>query len=216
MLFAGGAILIEHWFQSRTGDRFRIGITTLLILGGALLAPLALPMLSLEKKEQIVRALAGDVLPPEALTGDMRLQHGWEAYSDTFREVYASVDSEEQPTTVILSDKYNIVSAINFFDSTGGFPKAYSGHMTYYFWGPPPDNTTTVLVCGIEKDVLGKYFESVTEGGTLSHPQGDREFQGMPIYVCKNPHRSLADVWPEFKRFYHVETVRSAQGNAES
>lgn len=216
MLFAGGAVVIERWISGIRRIWLQSAVVAFLVFGGAVLVPFALPILSITTKERIVGAIAGRIIPPEALTGDMRLQNGWHSYIRKFEIVYANLEIEEQSTTVILSDKYNIVSAVNFFDSSGPLPHAYSGHMTHYFWGPPPATTTTLLACGIEEEKLRAHFESVTEGGSLSHPLGDGEFEGMPIYICRNPHQPLPDMWPEFKCFDHVRASQPPSAEKSS
>ena len=205
MLFAGGAIFLEQWTSHPMRQRLRAVLLSALSIGGITLAPLALPALPLPTTERVIGALFGSIVPPTELTGDMHLQHGWQHYTVTFAKVYDGLSEEEKAQTAILTKKYSIASAINFYGPDYELPRAYSGHMTYYFWGPPSQEKTTLLTCGFEREILEMQFAEVEEVATLFHPLGDADFNGLPIYLCRTPRQPIHEIWHVFRRFYHVD-----------
>jgi hypothetical protein len=104
-----------------------------------------------------------------------------------------------------LTQKYNQASAVNFFGETWGLPRAFSGHMTYYLWGPPKVHAQVVIAYGIRLGTLRSLCGELTEAAQIFHPLAAKAENGYPVYVCRFLKRSLEDAWPEFKRFDHLD-----------
>jgi len=54
VLFAGGAVLIAQWLESHGQQRLYPAIIAGLLIGGAVTAPMALPILPLETSDRII------------------------------------------------------------------------------------------------------------------------------------------------------------------
>jgi hypothetical protein len=210
MLFAGGAVWLEGRASLIERPMFRRIIISGLAVGGIALAPFASPLLPLSTTERVVGVLFGAVIPPDALTHDFHLQFGWPELADSFAGAVADLPPEEQARTAIFTKRYASASAVNHYGAVLDLPRAYSGQMTYYFWGPPPDDTETILTCGFERALLESKFKTVDEVATITHPLAIRRYRGLPIYRCRSPRESVADSWEEFRRFYHVDKGESS------
>lgn len=204
-LFAGGAVLLEGTFQ---GVASRAAMAAALVVGGVLLTPFTLPILPLQQQDDALRAILGSIVPPEALTHDLHAEHGWPEQAEAVAAVHAKLPEEDRERTLVLTARYGQASAINFFGSRHGLPRAVSGHMTYYLWGPG-EVAGPVIAYGFTKERLLKYFGSVVQQGRIDHPLANARERGVPIYLCRDPMRPLGDVWDDFKRYRHASPAAS-------
>ncbi len=145
---------------------------------------------------------------PEALTHDLHAEYGWPEQAEAVAAVYAELPKEEQKRTVVLTARYSQASAINFFGARHGLPRAVSGHMTYYLWGPG-EPASTVIAYGFPEATLLRYFGRVVQRGRIDHPLANARERGVPIYVCTDPVQPLGDVWDDFRRYRHASPAAS-------
>jgi 4-amino-4-deoxy-L-arabinose transferase-like glycosyltransferase len=204
-LFAGGAVLLEAKLR---GVALRTAAAVALIVGGLLLTPFTLPILPLPQQDDALRAVLGSIVPPEALTHDLHAEYGWPEQAVAVAAVYAELPKEEQKRTVVLTARYSQASAINFFGARHGLPRAVSGHMTYYLWGPG-EAAGTVIAYGFPKATLLRYFGRVVQRGRIDHPLANARERGVPIYVCRDPVQPLGDVWDDFRRYRNANPAAS-------
>ena len=77
-------------------------------------------------------------------------------------------------------------------------PKAISGHLTYFLWGPRGYTGEVMIVMDDNRETLEKLFDHVELAGHVSHPYS-MPYQHFDVYVCRGPHRPLAEWWPRVK-----------------
>ena len=205
MLFAAGGVAIEQWTSLRARIVRPIYVTAI-ILGGALVAPIALPVLS---PEGFIRYMQVSHLPiPEVehqLTGPLHQQiyadmFGWEemaretarAYNQ-FRRKFAP--KPPLPPAVSAKLARSISSARNT-----ACRKRISGHQTYWFWGPRDYTGESVFLLRDNPRRAHELCENVDVIGHVEHPysRGDEHFD---IYWCHPMRASLQEIWPRAKHF---------------
>jgi hypothetical protein len=203
-LFAGGAVMLEQMFERRRWKWPVPAILTALLLSGGVTALFALPILPLEEKDAVIqRAFAFAIDDPTMVSGDYHLQYGWPEQAAVVSRVYQSLPAHEQAKTVILTERYSEASAINFFGEAWHLPRAYSGHMTHYLWGPPKSTPEVVIAYGIAPKQLESLCAPIAKMDEIVHPMAMKHESNLPVYVCRPSEKSLRDAWPEFKRYYH-------------
>jgi hypothetical protein len=69
--------------------------------------------------------------------------------------------------------------------ATSGLPQAFSGHMTYYLWGPPKGHNEIIIAYGIPLDTLESLFGEVTETAEIFHPLALKMDSRLRVYVCR-------------------------------
>jgi hypothetical protein len=207
MLFAAGAVTIEGRLDRPKWGWMRPAYVALLAVTGMVLAPLAMP-----------------VLPPATLVRYMKmigasqpqLEHrqssdlpqlfadrfGWPEMVAAVAKVYQALPPEERAKTAIYANDYGEAGAIDFYGPALGLPKAISGHLTYWYWGPRAYTGESVIVLGAhERETLEKYFSSVEAVASVGHPYAMAS-QHFRIYVCRGPRgRTLRQIWPELKNW---------------
>ncbi len=93
-------------------------------------------------------------------------------------------------------------AACDFLGKKYGLPPAISAHNNYYLWGPG-DTSWNVVIALLPfgpGDWLEDMFGEVVEAGRTScEYTSDKGRSDMPIYVCREPKRPIAEVWAEWK-----------------
>ena len=209
LLFAAGACGLEQLLERAPATRGRawprlaaLGIVT---IAGAVLAPLALPLLSpagyvaYSHRLGLVppRTEVGHRGPLPQLFGD---QFGWPELATEVARIYHSLPPEERAVAAIFANNYGEAGAVNFFGPALGLPTAISGHQTYFFWGPRGNRGDVVIVLQDDREDLERLCASVEEAGRHDHPWGMAEENG-PIFVCRGLRVPIDRLWPSLKKW---------------
>jgi hypothetical protein len=206
MLFAAGSVLIEGWIRRKDAGWLKPTIVLPLVVSGAVLAPFAVPILPVENYIAYQKALHME--PPR--TEQHRLgplpqgyadMFGWPEMVATVAEVYNKLSLAEKTQCGIFGQNYGEAGAIDFFGPKYGLPHAISGHNNYFLWGPGNLSGEVMIVLGDERENLEKYFRQVELGSTFHHPYVMPYENDMPIWVCRGPKMSLADLWAKVKDY---------------
>jgi hypothetical protein len=211
VLFAGGAILVESWTKSGIKRWLRPTFVTLLIAASVFFAPMALPILSVQKTADFQRMI-GYARSQERDELGVFPQHfadefGWPDMVATFAGVFQKLRPEEQAHCLIFVRNYGEAAAVDFFGKNYGLPKATCGHNNYWLWGPSDWEPTTAIVLGVSRDVqksrddLTPHFNEVVLAGTTSVPFGMPYENGRPIFIVRGFKHSLRDLWPRLKSY---------------
>ena len=160
-------------------------------LAGALASVAALPVLP-------VAALArGPVL---AINSDLAEQVAWPQEVALVARVYASLPAAERSRTALLAGNYGEAGAIDRYGAQFALPQAFSGHNSFWLWGPPPARDTAVVAIGADPADLRREFRSVRLAAVWDNGLGlpDNE-QGTQIYVATGLRVPWTTAWPAFR-----------------
>ena len=209
MLFAAGAVALEtglaRW-RFTTGRLWpRVAVVAYVLLTGAVIAPLALPLLAPERYVAYENAIG--ITPPKTevahrgplpqLFGD---QFGWPELTAEVARIYHALPPDEQRQAAIFANNYGEAGAINLFGPALGLPPAISGHQTHFLWGPRGYRGEVVIVLQDDRESLERVCTSVEEAGTHFHPWGMAE-ENNPIFVCRGLHPPFPELWPRLKKW---------------
>lgn len=203
VLFAAGAVWWERWSARRNSRLPGRAMLSAMVAGGLVFLPLGVPALPLQAADRMAGGLFGNILPPRELLIDFHFQAGWPDHVEVLAKIFHALPEEERAHTEILALAHGIASAVNLYGPARGLPRAWSGSLTHYFWGPPPDTTEVYLVSLFDEDRLRHYFADVRQAGELHHPLAADLYRHRPVYVCREPRQPLSRVWSDFKRFHH-------------
>ncbi len=206
VLFAAGAVAAEQWMSDR--PRRRVGAVVALVVCALPLAILSLPIAALQRVDRTFDAVLGGIVPPLALTHDLHDQYGWREKTQTVAEAFESLSPRERETATILAGNYGQTSAINFFGPRLGLPRAVSGHMTYYLWGPDPQRQAPVIMLGVPPRAAALVCEHPREAGRADHPLAVPFERNLPVLVCDAPRAALTTLWPQLKSYTHGSHAR--------
>ena len=175
ILVAAGAEPTWQW-ASRHGTWASAGAAAGVIVS----VVVALPVLT-------VRALT----PVLAINPEQGEQVGWPELTATVADVWRQAG----PGAVIFTRNYGQAGAVDRYGTELGLPQAYSGHMSYWTWGPPPESDGNVVVVGNRHPVFsGCQVVAVHEAPV------ENEEDGTEVAICDPV--EWTKVWPDLRRFY--------------
>ncbi len=204
MLFAAGAIGLER-ITARRFSWMRPAYAALVVVAGALLAPIFCPILSPEAFMRYQKALHIPVPESEHQNNGPLPQYfadefGWENMVQQVARVYNSLPPEERARTAIFSNGWGEAAAVDFFGPKYGLPRAISKHNNYWIWGPGNYNGETMIVLRSDGSGDRRHFERVQDAGVVEHPYSRRD-EWFHIWLCRGPKFNLQEVWPKMKLY---------------
>jgi len=206
VLFAGGSVLWESWLAAPRLRWIKFAYPALMILMGAVLAPVSLPILPPETYIRYSTAL--HLQPPAIekwklgpLPQIFASQFGWPEMVDTVAQVYLSLPPDVRPKTAIFAQNFGQAGAIDLFGPKYGLPSAISGHQNYFLWGPRDYTGESVIVMQGRQDQLEQVYTSVEKRAHVSHPYSMPRDQ-FDVYYCRGLNSPLRQMWPMVKNWH--------------
>jgi 4-amino-4-deoxy-L-arabinose transferase-like glycosyltransferase len=189
-LMAAGAISLDRWLA---GGGWRLAVA-----GGAWAGSLA-----------IVALLTLPVLPPASLATspvpgiykESAEQVGWPELVATVEQAVGRLPPETRSRAIILTANYGEAGALQLLGE--GLPDVFSGHNSYWSWGPPDDSRTAVVLVGFGEPSrwagsLGGCVRVATIRNAVAMPN---EEHGASVAVCDQVRRRWSDSWIEFRHY---------------
>jgi hypothetical protein len=200
VLFAAGGVVWESWNQKRRWLTYTYCV--ILLVSGALLAPMSLPILPPEAFIRYMRAMHIkpsstqnlEMGPFPSFTAEM---FGWPELTAEVARVYDALPPAEQSKVGIFCQNYGEASAINYLGARYRLAFAISGHQNYYLWGPHGYTGEVMIVVGKPEAELREMFSLVEAAGYVNHPA--MPFEHVAIYLCRGAKVPLTGIWPQQK-----------------
>jgi len=206
MMFAAGAVGFERVTDCRPKLLWtRVGYAVVVVIAGALLAPLVMPLLSPEgylvyQKKLGIKPASAEHQNNGPLPQYFADEFGWEPMVQQVAQVYHSLPPAEQAKTAIFSNGWGEAAAVDFFGPKYGLPKAISPHNQFWIWGPR--NYTGEIVIVLHSDGRGdrEHFQSVQDMGAIQEPYARRD-EWFHIFLCRGLKLDLSDAWSKLKHY---------------
>jgi 4-amino-4-deoxy-L-arabinose transferase-like glycosyltransferase len=160
---------------------------------GVLSLPLSLPILP-------ARVLA--TVPLQHLNYNLGEVVGWPQLTARVASVYRSLPGAERAVAAVVTENYGEAGAIDRYGPPLGLPGAFSGHNSYWWWGPPAPARGVTIAIGFEPDDLTPYFRTVRIAGRFRSPYGiDNDEDGTSILVCTGQRAPWPSIWRDFRHY---------------
>jgi len=193
-------------------DRFRQSwlkpvIVALSLAGGAILAPLAMPILPIDQFISFMNWLPIKVPRSEyhharaALPQHYADQFGWNEIVEKTAEAWNQIAAADRKDCAIFTQDYGQAGAIDFLGPKYGLPQSLSGHQTWWLWGPRGYTGNCMIVLDDNRENLERLFDHVEyQGNSTPNPYAlERE---LSVYICRGAKfGTLAEFWPKVKRW---------------
>ena len=206
LLLAAGGVATERLARARRLRWLPGALAGLWLAGGALSAPIVIPVLSPERLERYIQALhfqerASERHRPPRLTQTYADEFGWEAMVAKVAAVYARLTPEERARCGIFASNYGEAGAIDFYGPRYGLPKAMSGHNSYFLWGPGSRAVDILITVGEKREDVEKSFRRVVEMDRTHNEWCMPYEDDVPILLAREPRAPLAEIWPRTKKY---------------
>jgi hypothetical protein len=205
ILFAGGSVMWETWLALPRYQWPKLAYAALMVLTGAVFAPLVVPVLPPETYIRYTQAL--HLQPPRIETHKLGPlpqlfadQFGWEEMTATVAGVYNRLPPEVRARTAIFGQNYGQAGAIDLFGPEYGLPPAISGHQNYFLWGPRDYTGESMIVMAGRQRDLERRFASVEKVARVDHPYS-MPYEHFDVFYCRGLRQPLKEIWPQVKNW---------------
>jgi hypothetical protein len=205
-LFALGAVTLEGLTHAAPREWLRLAGVALIALAGLAIAPLAVPLLPVDRLVRYQSALGLAPGTEErhemgALPQHYADMHGWEQMVALVEVAYARLTPEERARCRVFGPNYGEAGAVDVLGRRLGLPRAISGHNSYWLWGPDGGEWDVLIIIGGDRADNAEFFEHIEIVGQTSSPWSMPYERGLDISIARRPKVSIRDVWPMLKRY---------------
>lgn len=203
LLFAAGATWIDRVLPS--SGVLRAGLLIVLVAGGLVLAPVALPVLPVSSFQSYARALgvtpsSGERHELAELPQHFADMHGWEELAESVSAAYAALPPGEQRGARVLARNYGEAGALELLARRYALPPVISMHNNYWLWGPGPDGGVLLIIGGERGDHADACLEVESMGRTTCRYCMPYE-RDQEIFVCRGWREPLSEIWKRERNF---------------
>ncbi len=204
VLMAAGGVAWELWTNKRRWQWVRWVLGIVLLVGGAVMTPMAVPLLSPEgtlaygQRMGIVPA-AQEVGHTSALPQYFSDRLGWENLARVVSEIYQDLPADERGRCVVWGRNYGHAGSLEYWSQHYELPPVYCTHNNYWLWGPPAGAGDVMIVIRGSRERLEELFDEVIEAGVAESPYAMES--RMTIWICRGLRRSIEDFWKDYKAF---------------
>jgi hypothetical protein len=203
-LFAAAAVFVDDWFSARLWPYPAVAV--LLIAGGTLVLPFAVPVLPVSSFIEYAAKLGEkprsdekkDIGPLPQFYADM---FGWKEMTQTVASVYEALSDEDRRDLAIYASNYGEAGAVETFGPEMGLPVPISGHNNYWLWGTRGASGNVVLLVGSSPERWRPRCESVEVVAVYGHSLAMPYERSLEISVCRKTKEPLEALWPELKHY---------------
>jgi hypothetical protein len=175
-----------------------------LLAGGAVMAPMAVPLLSPQdtvaygQRMGIIPA-AQEVGHTSALPQYFSDRLGWENLARVVSEIYRNLPAEERRRCVVIGQNYGHAGSLEYWSRRYELPPVFAIHNNYWLWGPPAEAADCAIVIQGRRKQLEELFDEVIEAGVAESPYAMESH--MTIWFCRGLRRPMKEIWQEYKSF---------------
>ncbi len=204
-LLAAGGVAVERLLAPQRLRLLRPALIGLLVLGGLLLAPVALPILPVES--YIAYAETIGIAPSTSERKELAElpQHfadmfGWTELADEIERVTATLTPQEREVVCVFTYNYGEAGALQTLGRGRGLPPAISGHNNYWLWGPGDCGGLLLVIGGTEAGHT-RLYESAEQVGMKRCDYCMPYEDDVPIWLLRGPKETAVEFWPSIAHF---------------
>lgn len=206
ILLCAGSAWLGSWLEQANRPWVKGALLGGLALGGAVTAPMAMPLLPVEWYPAYFQRLGVKPAHHEtsevgALPQHLADRYGWPELAQAVLDAYHALSPQEQAQCIVVAGNYGQAGAIEFYGAPRGLPPVLCGHNSYHLWGPGERAGEIAIVVGFTKEQVQEAYEQVKVAAVTGHPYAMPEERNQTIYLCRQPKQSIQACWPALKNF---------------
>ncbi len=206
MLFALGGVAWERARLAGSTLVPRAAVAALVVAGGIVVAPLALPVLPVERFIAYQRALGlspttaerKEVGPLPQHFADM---HGWQELVDLVEVAWRRLTPRERARCRVFGQNYGEAAAVDVLGRRRGLPPAMSGHNSYWLWGAGAVEPEVLIIIGGDREGNARFFDRIEIVGQTGSPYAMPYERGLDVSIAREPRTKLGEAWPMLRHF---------------
>lgn len=201
ILGAAGAVMCETWWHSNRRRPLLAAVLVAMIAVGLALAPLGLPLLPATRMDAYVKLVTGGRRDATVMAGHYADMHGWPQLATAVTQAWDALAASQRARGFILAGNYGEASAIAVLSPAPEPLPVYSGHNSYFLWGPPGEDREYCLAVGIPAARLAQVYGTVAEVGVIRLPQAAYYEAELTLLLGHGQKVSWQEAWPWFRSY---------------
>ena len=203
LLLPAGGIALGRFVSLRAP---RVVVMAVLVLGGLVSVPLALPVLPVDRLIAYQRAIGFTPRAEEhsklgPLPQFLADRFGWQGMAEAVERAYRALPPEEQTRTYIFASNYGEAGAIEYF-SPLLHDRVLSGHNNYHLWFPQGWDGSEVLTVGERPEDVHKAFADVSQVGRTPDSAYSMPYErNRPILLGRHPVQTIEQLRSAIKHY---------------
>jgi hypothetical protein len=204
VLLAAGAVVFERYTRTRA-RALRAAMVSLLLVGGGVLLPIALPVLPPPDAARYAQALG--VVPriereaaplPEWLAERL----GWPELVAAVANVAQQLSPDERRRAVVLAASYDIAGAVELFGPAHGLARVVSPHNSWLLWANEHsfEPTDVVIAVGFSEATLREHFRELRAAGSRRCDVCLSDSHDIAMFVAREPLAPLSTLTQALRR----------------
>ena len=181
-------------------------IIGIVLVAGAISAPLALPLLSVDRYVSYSRALG--IAPSTEERKELgRLgqffadRQGWDRFVDQIAAAFDRLSPAERASAAVFVGNYGEAGAIELLGRSRGLV-AISGHNNYWLWGPQGRTGAVLIVLSRSRERQDQLFASVEQVGEIDCGDCMPYENHQMIFIDRGMKPPLlSGRWPQLKHY---------------
>jgi hypothetical protein len=178
----------------------------LVLVSGAVSAPLAKPMLPTDTYLRYTAALGmapsiGERHEMGRLPQHFADMHGWPELASNLAKVFHALPQADRALACIFVQNYGEAGAVDVLGAPLGLPRAISGHNSYFLWGPRGCTGEVIIALGGDRHGYEEWFATVEQAAIHTCVDCMPYENNLPIWVLRRIRVPLAETWPRVKHF---------------
>ena len=130
---------------------------------------------------------------------------GWKELADSVAAVVQRLPERERKSVILAGQNYGEAGALEYYGRSLNFPQVISGHNSYWLWGAG-EQAEVLIIAGNSRSRMEELFNDVQEGTRTSTGWQMNYECNRPIWICRKPKMSLAEIWPKQKCLFKSST----------
>ena len=207
MLLAAGAVMIDSALAGPRLKWLKPAIAVLLLVNGAYLMPIVVPVLPPEAFINYMKYLPFKLPVMEHAHARATLpqwysdQFGWEEVVAETAAAWNGIPASERSDCAVFAQDYGQAGAIDFLGRKYSLPPALSGHQTWFLWGPRGYSGNCIIVLDDTRENLEQLFQHVEYVGASKDNPYALE-RNIDVFICRGAKfGTLAQLWPSLKHW---------------
>jgi len=165
------------------------------------MAPLGLPVLPFEKMNAYTKLLTAGHRDANVMAGHYADMQGWPTLVENVVRAWRALPAADRQRCTLLAGNYGEASALNVLGRHAGLSETFSGHNSYFLWGPPPADADICLAVAIPEASLGRVFRKVEVIGQIQLEYSAYYESDLTLLLGRDRIQSWQDAWPQFRSY---------------
>jgi len=203
IVIAAGGVAFEEFARHRSRRLFA-AVCTALAVQGLILLPFLAPVIDTERYlalAQGARRFMGADAQAASLPPSYQWMLGWPELTEAVAGVAETLSETDRRRAGVLATTFGEAGALVHFGKKAGLPPVIGTHNNFWLWGTRGLDGSVLIVVADQDSPLLQHFASCRRAAQVECPQCESRLHRRDVFLCRQPARSLRELWADLKDY---------------